>query len=200
MPGYDWPGDPDRGVISEADGDLPRYEWFRLEVDWRPSGEIVGNIYDENGTLITRVLVPAEAVPTAVTEGGFGFGRTHVPVYFDEVRKATGPAHDVYEFTVEIGETATVALASLTGDPVELELHTNGQLISGAPGAEYVDGYVAEVPPGTYEAHVIGGANAEYSLVVTRNAHFDYGRHSHTYWDCQMRRRWKTLGRSLWVR
>ncbi len=67
--------------------------WYRLEVDWGTSGQIVGKLYDSNSTTLLNTVT---ATDTSITAGGFAFRTTGSTVYWDTVTLSTG----VNNFTV----------------------------------------------------------------------------------------------------
>jgi subtilisin family serine protease len=98
--------------------------------------------------------------------------------YVDDVRVAQVSLDDYYSFTLEAGESATIALTALSGGNVDLALFApDGTLLAlGTSGAanvdELIDGFVAP-ESGTYYARVTGDLGTRYSLLVTRGAAFD---------------------------
>jgi Ca2+-binding RTX toxin-like protein len=87
------------------------------------------------------------------------------------------PTPDYYAFTVGVGETVSlVATVQTTGTlGLELRSSTDGIISTGALGATNVTRSISNIllnTAGTYYARV-NGANAPYSLVVTRNAAFE---------------------------
>ena len=85
---------------------------------------------------------------------------------------------DFYSFTLEAGQSATIALTSLVGGNVDVTLLAGDgtPLALGVPGATNVDKVIGDfiaTISGTYFVKVTGDSGAQYSLVVTRNADFD---------------------------
>src|SRR5262249_44728739 len=85
---------------------------------------------------------------------------------------------DFYSFTLAAGDTATVALQSLTVGAVEVRLvNAAGQtLAQGVAGATNLTRRINNfnaTAAGTYFLSVTGATNTDYNLVVTRNADFD---------------------------
>jgi len=111
-----------------------------------------------------------EVIPQANTGPG--------QIEFDAIGLASSSA-DWYRFSLGAGEEATLALESLTGSSVDVQLFdAAGVLVaSGAGGPTNFDRIInfAGGPAGNYFARVIGTGvgTGTYSLVVTRNAVFD---------------------------
>jgi hypothetical protein len=62
--------------------------WYRLEVDWGTSGQIVGKVFDSNGTTLVDSVT---ATDTAITSGGIGFRATgNYNKYWDTVAVTPG--------------------------------------------------------------------------------------------------------------
>src|SRR5262249_41948432 len=85
---------------------------------------------------------------------------------------------DFYAFTLAAGDTATVALQSLTGGAVEVRLvnsagQTLAQGIAGATNLTRRINNFSATAADTYFLSVTGATNTDYNLVVTRNADFD---------------------------
>src|SRR5262249_3804154 len=83
-----------------------------------------------------------------------------------------------YSFTVGANERVTLVVKGLTSSDVNVELRdgSDAVLAAGVAGATNVDRFIYNFGPlaaGTYYARVTGGANQDYSLVVTRDAVFD---------------------------
>ena len=103
---------------------------------------------------------------------------------YDEIRIVTTPAvvsEDWYRFTLDDGQTATLAYRELKGDdPTSLELYdATGKLLAtgiAALNAEQIIHRYRNATgnrlPGTYYARVVKPAE-EYSLLIVRGADFD---------------------------
>ena len=92
-----------------------------------------------------------------------------------------GPLEDWYRFMLDDGNTATIALSALTEGSLSLDLYDSDgtTLLAIGVGAANLDQVIHNFldtttggTPNTYFARV-SGADADYALVVTRNADFD---------------------------
>jgi hypothetical protein len=156
--------------------------WYRMEVDWKTTGEIVGNLYDSDGTTLLNTVTGSSDL---FTSGGIAFRSFDSTKFFDTVMVTSSgtpfyaPNPDVYSFSLGEGESAAVALTALGEGSLDLEVWDDPQSsISPTLTASNVDAVIELVAEaaGTYYARVSGGGSAEdvpYSLVVTRNALFD---------------------------
>ena len=90
-------------------------------------------------------------------------------------------SEDWYHFTLQDGESTTLALKALSAADVTLELYDSSQnLLSMGVAADnanqVINNFVdttTEGSPDTYLARINGTSATDYSLVVTRNADFD---------------------------
>jgi hypothetical protein len=87
------------------------------------------------------------------------------------------PTADYYKFTLNAGDTATLALTGQSSGNLALQLRdaSDTTLATGTGGAtnvtQVINNFVAT--GGTYYARITGNPNVPYSLLVTRNAAFD---------------------------
>lgn len=93
------------------------------------------------------------------------------------VTGVSGSGDDYYSFTLQAGQTATLALSAQAAGPrLELEDSAGTLLALGSRGAadtdEVIAGFVAPAD-GVYYARVRASAATSYGLVVTRGAGFD---------------------------
>ncbi len=99
--------------------------------------------------------------------------------YIDDVKvQAATPSTNYYAFSLNAGDTVTLALKALSAGTDDLKLYNAvGSLVaSSGPGVTNFDRLIADfVAPasGTYYAYVSNSSSVPYSLVVTRNAEFD---------------------------
>jgi len=94
---------------------------------------------------------------------------------WDDIAIVIPQAADVYGFSLEAGQNATIGLSRLNMRSSTVELFdSSGQLLAaGTAGSANLDSAIGNfVAPetGRYYARITGGEGAEYSLVVTRQA------------------------------
>ena len=81
--------------------------WYRVEVQWGIGGQIVGRLYDSNGTTLLRTVT---ATSTQFTSGGLAFrgysNYYYGRVYFDTVTTPGVPGE--YPVSIGIRQTVTV--------------------------------------------------------------------------------------------
>jgi hypothetical protein len=87
------------------------------------------------------------------------------------------PTPDLFSFTLNNGDVATLAVKSLGLVPASVDLLDSGGLVIAtgisATNVDRVINNYAAAAGGTYYARVSSGASVPYNLVVTRNAAFD---------------------------
>jgi hypothetical protein len=155
-----------------------------MEVAWEIGGNITGRLFDSDGTTLLNTVTGNSDL---YTSGGIAFRSFDSTKYFDTVEVLPSGAPetfytsdpDVYSFTLDGSERATVALTSLGRSSLDLDLWNaaTGDWDEIVTDASNVD-RVVEIPPGSTEHFVrIRGAGtvegSQYSLVVTRDAHFE---------------------------
>ncbi len=100
-------------------------------------------------------------------------------IEFDAIAIQLPTDEDWYEFTLDAGESATLAATSLTGGKnVQFELQdaSGTVLATSIPGPANLGETIADffaTTGGAYYVRVSGDSGAAYSLVVTRNTEFD---------------------------
>ena len=77
--------------------------WYRLEVDWGTSGNIVGKLFDSNGTTLLNTV---SASTTAITSGGIAFRATGSNKYWDTVQLTPGANIFVHPTVAASSQTA----------------------------------------------------------------------------------------------
>jgi len=153
--------------------------WYRMEVVWETDGDILGSLYDSDGTTLLNTV---SANDTTFSSGGIAFRAFDSTKYFDTVGVSwpsdTDP--DFYEFSLNAGESATLALKASGGDAhLELLDSLGAPVASGSATASNVDEVIADfVAPhsdglATYFARITGENRVEYSLIVIRSATSD---------------------------
>ena len=151
-------------------------KWYRFVIDWKTTGEIVGQLFDSNGTTLLNTLTGND---TTITGGGIAFRSFDSTKHFDTVQKLTQDVTpDVYSFTLaagqtatDPGQTATLAVTRLAGPAPKVEVSRDNR--------NWTDANSITVPVGgqggLYYARVTGGMGTEYGLQILRSAVFDAG-------------------------
>ena len=98
--------------------------------------------------------------------------------YLDDVRIPVAFEADYYRFSLNQGESATIAMTGLAGlsNSFELRDAANNLLVTSAAGATSADQVIADftsTAAGTSVYYVVAQPNVDYSLLVTKNASFD---------------------------
>jgi hypothetical protein len=93
------------------------------------------------------------------------------------INPPVAPTADYYSFSLQAGQSATLAVKALTssGETLELRDSSDNVLATGTSGSTNVDQVISDfVAPatGTYYAR-LGGPVVDYNLVITRDADFD---------------------------
>ena len=99
--------------------------------------------------------------------------------YIDDIQIASAvPSTDYYKFTLNAGDTTSIALKALSGSASDVKLlDANGNILAqNAPASTNFDKIISDftaTTTGTYYLLVPGPNNAGYSLLVTKNADLD---------------------------
>ncbi len=98
--------------------------------------------------------------------------------YLDDVRIPVAYETDYYRFSLNQGESATIAVTGRTdlSNSFELRDAANNLLATSVAGATSADQIIADftsTSPGTAVYYVVARPNVDYSLLVTKNAAFD---------------------------
>jgi subtilisin family serine protease len=166
----------DIGAASQSwEGD----HWYRMELVWETDGDILGSLYDSDGTTLLNTV---SANDTMFSSGGIAFRAFGSTKYFDtvEVSWLSNTDPDFYAFSLNAGESATLALRTAGGNAhLELLDSSGAPVASGSATASNVDEVIADFvsphseDPATYFARVTGDTSVKYTLVLTRGATFD---------------------------
>jgi hypothetical protein len=76
-------------TLAAADQIFQPDQWYRAEVNWGADGDIIGNLYDSDGTTL---LNSVEAFDNSISSGGFAFRAFGSDKYFDTVTVDSGSA------------------------------------------------------------------------------------------------------------
>ncbi|MCR4411149.1 MAG: S8 family serine peptidase [Thermoguttaceae bacterium] len=148
--------------------------WYRMEVTWETNGDIIGRVFDSDGTTLLNTV---RANDTKYTSGGIAFRAFGSTKYFDTIQAAPIVRDlDVYSFSLDADQRATLALKAANGN-AHLELlnaagASLGQVSTGATNVNEVIEFAGGAA-GTYYARVTGDLYVQYELVVTKGAEFD---------------------------
>jgi len=154
--------------------------WYRLEVSWGATGNIVGRLYDSDGTTLLNTVT---ATDTTVSTGGIAFRGLGENVYFDTMQLsglALGGG-DYYGVSVNAGDSLLISTATPADGPNEfvntldpkIELYDpSGTLVasndnSAPDGRNALLTYIPSIT-GCYIVRVLGamGTVGEYALNV----------------------------------
>ncbi|MEX2139655.1 MAG: S8 family serine peptidase [Pirellulales bacterium] len=140
-------------------------KWYRFVVDWQTDGDIIGRLYDSDGTTLLNTVA---ANDTSITGGGIAFRSFDSTKHFDTVQKFTlDTSPDTYSFTLAADEAATLVATRLAGPAPTIE-------VSSDDGTNWTAGSVIPAGTGgTYLVKVTGQIGTEYSLQVLRSAVFE---------------------------
>jgi subtilisin family serine protease len=148
--------------------------WYRMEVTWQTDGNIIGRLFDSDGTTL---LNSVRGQDTKFTSGGIAFRAFGSTKYFDTIQAASIVLDpDVYKFTLGASQRATLALKASGGNAhLELLNSSGTKLADGSTGATNVSEVIefAGGAGGTYYARITGELYVQYELVVTQGAKFD---------------------------
>ncbi|MGI6419918.1 MAG: S8 family serine peptidase [Thermoguttaceae bacterium] len=95
--------------------------WYRMEVEWKTTGEIIGRLYDSDGATLLNTVA---AVDTKFTSGGIAFRSFSSTKHFDTVELRSAPAAS------SMGMEAPAA--SMLGDQAALAITAGMAAFSGS--------------------------------------------------------------------
>lgn len=121
--------------------------WYKLEVDWNPSGKIVGKLLDSDGVTLLKSVT---ATTKVITSGGFAFKATGHDKYWDTVTVARGvnsnvsaPGSDVAA-AMRPGDPAAVARPPATPAAARQSVQVGGGKAGVAIGSSPADAFFAD--------------------------------------------------------
>ena len=145
--------------------------WYRFEVDWRVGGDLVGRLYDSDGTTLLNELTGHD---DSITGGGLAFRGFQATKYFDQVERASAaPSGNYYELNLSIGEAARIYLTEISGGSVQLEYDSGSGWQPASTGPSNVDQWIDVSGAGPHRIRVTGNASAQYTLLASTDAVFD---------------------------
>ncbi|MBN2513780.1 MAG: S8 family serine peptidase [Sedimentisphaerales bacterium] len=163
-------------ILAEASQQWLANHWYRMEISWRPGGDIIVDLFDSDGTTLLNSITGSDA---AVTSGGIAFRGFLGAKYFDTVQVAspTNTDPDFYALSLSQGQSLS-AVMKTTGGKAAIELlDAAGTVLAAgtesAANADVVmDPFIAPAA-GTYYLRVSGVDRMQYQVVLTRDGVFE---------------------------
>jgi protocatechuate 3,4-dioxygenase beta subunit/glutamine cyclotransferase len=181
--GFMWVGDLDNGAEKfSSSGGFPIAYYGGYPTSAGESYPATGNVWDTN---LFGTVYQFAANGSILTTTGYSPEQPGLAVLGDvpNEQPLPQPNSPVYSFTLDQGESATIAVESLNGKKIAFTLlDDNGnELGVSSPGAtNYTAGLNNFVAPadGTYYIATSGDIGVQFNLVVTRGADFSTQPHS----------------------
>lgn len=100
-------------TLGAANESFQGNHWYRLEVSWGTSGNIVGRIYDSNGTTL---LQSVSGSTNAIKSGGIAFKANGGTAAWDTVQVSPGVNH--FSNVAKLRASGFSELSGTTGNPI----------------------------------------------------------------------------------